>query len=112
MPLPTFSWSPDWESSEDSEPKVKVTKFGDGYEARVAEGMNNNPASWKLGFSRDATTIAAIRAFLKARNAIEAFNWTNPFNEAGVYVCRKWSVVRKTGVLVLQAEFQQVFEAS
>lgn len=113
MALQTFPWFPDTEGSEEHEPKVQVTKFGDGYEARAAQGMNSDPATWPLSFTRGGAEALAIRAFLKARGAVEAFNWTNPFGETGTYVCDKWTVKRKGGdVLEISATFRQVFEVS
>lgn len=106
----TFIWYPDSESQESVEPKVTTTKFGDGYEQRTPVGINNAPGKWSVKFTRTPEESAAIRAFLKARGGHEAFNWTNPLEEAGQYVCRKWSIARAAGTITLSCEFEQVFE--
>lgn len=77
----------------DNAPKVRVAKFGDGYEQRVAEGINNNPQQWQLTFSkRSGTDVDGVYDFLQARGAVESFQWT-PRGEASPrwFVCRKWT---------------------
>lgn len=111
MTRPTFTWHPEFESSLDQEPQVNVTKFGDGYEQRSAKGINNNPQKWNLQFSASSQGAQEALNFLKARGAVESFTWQNPFEETGVYVCRSWKIQRKQGVNILQATFEQVFEA-
>ena len=111
MPLQTFSWKPDIESQQSCKPSVQVTKFGDGYEARLAMGINTMPMKWSLQFTKGRTEALDIVNFLRARGAVQAFNWTNPLDEAGVYVCREWKVTSKAGGLLISCEFEQVFEA-
>ena len=110
MSKPIFTWLPEYESSMDQAPSVNVTKFGDGYEQRTATGMNNNPQKWTLQFSVSNAVTQDALAFVRARNAQEAFTWTNPLQETGTYVCRSWKLNRKQGVNVLQFTFEQVFE--
>ena len=45
MATQTFSWYPDASSQQSCKPAVQVTKFGDGYETRVAVGINTMPVS-------------------------------------------------------------------
>ena len=75
------------------EPKVDAVKFGDGYEQRIAKGINNNPQAWAMAYTgRGATDINSVYDFLEARNGVEAFEWT-PRGEATPrqFVCRKWT---------------------
>jgi len=111
MSKPTFTWLPEYESSLDQAPTVNVTKFGDGYEQRTAQGINNDPQKWTLQLSVSNAGTQDALAFIRARNAVEAFIWTNPLQETGTYVCRSWKLNRKQGVNVLQLTFEQVFEA-
>lgn len=111
MTRPVFTWLPEFESSLDQEPKVNVTKFGDGYEQRSAQGINNNPQKWNLQFTASNQSAQEALAFVQARNAVEAFTWINPMEQTGVYVCRSWKMQRKQGVNVLQLTFEQVFES-
>ncbi len=110
MPTPVFTWFPDAETQESIEPKVNLTKFGDGYEQRTSVGINNKPAKWSMKFTRGPEEALAIRTFLSARGGVEAFEWTNPFEELGKYVCRKWSLSRSAGTVTVTCEFEQVFE--
>ena len=35
----------------DNEPRVRAVKFGDGYEQRIASGINNDPQKWSFAFT-------------------------------------------------------------
>lgn len=75
------------------EPKVRAAKFGDGYEQRVPEGINNNLQKWSMAFTkRSGTDVDAVYDFLEARGGWESFDWT-PRGEATArrFVCRKWN---------------------
>lgn len=93
------------------QPSVIQTKFGDGYELRVTQGINFKPRSWAATFSKGSSEAADILAFLEARAAVEAFYWTDPLGNAGTFVCRQWSVAQSAfGVYSVSATFDQVFE--
>ena len=109
----TFTWFPDIASENSEDPAVNVTKFGDGYEARVSNVINVTAQKWSLTFTRGRASgeCQAIRTFLKARRGVESFNWTNPFGEAGVYVARKWTSTSNEGGLTVKVTFEEVFES-
>lgn len=111
MPRQLFTWRPCWESEKTMKPEVTVTKFGDGYEARQASGLNFQKEVWSLKFEGSDALIDAIDNFLKARGAVEAFDWDNPKGVRLVFVCDEWRVVRKQGYRELSCEFRQVFES-
>lgn len=112
MSRQTFSWFPDLEPEQTVKPSVNVTKFGDGYEARVVSGINSQPMSWSLGFTVTRAIGFDILNFLRARGGQEAFNWANPLQESGVYVCREWRQRSlKGGFFQITCTFEQVFEA-
>jgi phage-related protein len=74
-------------------PRVRLAKFGDGYEQRVQDGINNDPQKWTMAFSkRSGTDIDGVDDFFKARGGYESFFWT-PRGEATPrkFVCRKWT---------------------
>lgn len=110
MTVPTFTWLPDIDSRLACEPTVSVTKFGDGYEARAANGINSQPDKWSLTFTRSREESSEILAFLRERGAIKSFVWVNPLGETGAYVCRAWDVTSKRGMLQVMCDFQRVFE--
>jgi phage-related protein len=111
MARQTFNWRPNYDSKLSQEPKVNVTKFGDGYELRSPDGINNNPETWSVEFTRSSASFPDVLAFIQARNGLESFYWTTPFNQQKVFVCRKWSLIKKEGHVVLNMDFEQVFEA-
>lgn len=111
MARQTFSWQPNFESKLSQEPKISVTKFGDGYEQRTPNGINNNPEVWSVEFTRSSASYPDVLTFIQARGGVESFYWTTPFQQTKVFVCRKWSIVRKEGHTVLTMDFEQVFEA-
>lgn len=113
MTIPTtFSWFPDAGAKLAEKPTVKTAKFGDGYSQRTTMGINSKPMSWSVKFTKTRSIGLLILAFLRARNGTEAFNWTNPLNEAGVYICREWDLVSNTPeVTEVSAVFEQVFES-
>ncbi len=111
MARQTFSWLPTFESEKNVKPEVTVTKFGDGYEARQAAGINFRKQVWSLTFEDVRTKIDLIDAFLNARGAVESFYWKTPKGETLVFVCDEWRVKRYTGYDQLTATFRQVFES-
>ncbi|TVO53157.1 phage tail protein [Denitromonas halophila] len=89
----TFTWVPSYGSALTVKPNVNATQFGDGYEVRVAIGINSQPRKWQLTLTNKPLAVAdAIEAFLKAHGALTAFYWTPPHGELGKWVCREWSV--------------------
>lgn len=111
MSKPTFAWHPDLGAQQSMAPSVQQTKFGDGYELRVAKGINTTPRTWEVSFTRSQSEAGAILDFLEARAGLEAFVWTDPLNREGTYVCREWSGSQQAfGVYVVSATFEQVFE--
>ncbi len=110
MARQTFSWYPNWESEKTVKPEVTVTKFGDGYEARQAAGLNFRKQVWDVTFEGNDALINAIDAFLNARGAVESFYWTTPKNETLIFVCDEWRVKRVMGYRQLTGTFRQVFE--
>lgn len=106
----TFAWNPDLGSTMSKKPHVQVTRFGDGYENRVAIGLNSNPELWSLKFTASKADAVPVLAFLEARNGVESFWWVTPYGRTIVCVCREWKtengVIRTVGM-----DFEQVFEA-
>lgn len=108
---PIFTWFPDVGSQLSCKPDVGSTKFGDGYELRVAAGINFQPETWSVKFSRVNQESRDILAFLKARGGVESFTWTTPNEDTGTFVCREWKVTRLNGgAMEVTGDFIQVFE--
>lgn len=106
-----FAWSPDIGAQRTMKPLVEPTKFGDGYEARTIKGINSKPASWSVTFTKNVGDAIQILDFLELMGASEAFNWVDPLNKTGVYVCREWTSHQPSfGLYVVSGTFEQVFE--
>ena len=74
-----------------SNPKVKVTKLGDGYEFRALYGLplTQDPKVYNLTFNVSETEADVIEAFLRSRvNDQASFTFTPPaegFTKTGTY---------------------------
>ena len=110
--MATFTYTPSFEATEASKPRVSKIQYGDGYEMRATFGLNTDPKEWTLTFSeRTDTERDNILAFLEARNAVESFDWTPPRGDAGKYVCEEWQVtLRSCNFNTIQAKFREVYE--
>lgn len=110
--MATFSYVPDFDASESQRPRVRRVQFGDGYETRLAFGLNTQPSEWRLTFkNRTDTERNNITAFLEARGAVESFDWTPPGGTAAKWVCDEWSTTLvAANINSIQATFRQVFE--
>lgn len=111
--MPTFSYAPDYSAQVTNRPRVRVAKFGDGYEQRQADGLNPQPASWSLTFAnRSNADINAIHSFLSARGGFESFDWVPPDSTASIkVVCREWQkTLNRYNLNTISATFEQVFE--
>lgn len=109
----TFIWTPDFGAAKASKPTITPVKFGDGYEQRAAAGLNTNPKSWNLTFSkRDISEADSIEAFLDALGGIDSFDWAPPRASATIkVVCREWSRTADNAAMdTVTAKFEQVFE--
>lgn len=92
--MPTFTYTPSFEATEASKPRVSVFQAGDGYQQRVRFGLNANKKEWSLLFTyRTNAERETIVAFLEARAGAESFDWTPPRGVSGKYVCEEWQVV-------------------
>jgi phage-related protein len=111
--MATFTYTPSFEATESSKPRVRKFQSGDGYEKRIRFGLQTDPKEWSLTFSeRSDTERDNILTFLEARAAAESFDWTPPRGTAGKYVCDEWQVtLRAYNFNTIQATFRQVFEA-
>lgn len=90
--MATFTWLPSPNSRRESRPRILSAMFGDGYEQRVDDGINNLLPVWSLVFDvRSAADTTAIDNFLSA-NKSTVFDWTPPFGAAGKFICRSWDI--------------------
>jgi len=73
---------PDRGVSVSQTPRILKAVYGDGYEQRVAAGINNLPEEWSLTWN-NATKANAnkIIKFLEDQNGVTAFGWYPPDTE-------------------------------
>lgn len=91
---PFFVWRPSYNLSVASSPKVIITRFGDGYEQRVVDGINSLLLNVDVSFEgRSNKEAAAILHFFTARKAQESFVMTlpHPYETQKLFVCREWA---------------------
>tara|TARA_B100001250_G_scaffold15210_1_gene13290 strand:- start:6033 stop:6629 length:597 start_codon:yes stop_codon:yes gene_type:complete len=70
---------PDKNFSISSTPRVRLQRFGDGYEQRLAEGINNRVDTFSPTFTNlPKAEIDDILAFFDTQGGITAFNFTYP----------------------------------
>lgn len=109
--MSVFTWPPSWGARQSVKPTVMLARFGDGYEQRVADGINNKPRNWSLSFTRAIAEIDAIESFLSSAGAAAAFDWTPPSGAAGKFVCDQWDrEIQSPSAHTLTATFREVFE--
>jgi phage-related protein len=109
--MSTFTHTPEFGASKQLRPRVTAIKFGDGYEQRVAQGLNTKLEVWNLNFvNRTETEANEIDDFLIARGGVESFDWTPPDSATSKkFVCREWTrVVLKANLYSIAATFEQV----
>ncbi len=112
--MASFTWIPSIGAALSLKPLVHKVTFGDGYEQRLAFGINTKPEVWSLEFrGRTTTDATAIDNFLRARGAVEAFDWTTPSGLTAKFVCEDWSrTIEEPNIEHIRATFRQVFDLS
>ena len=91
--------TPDKTLTRDTTPNVLVQKFGDGYEQRAINGINNIKETYALSFrTRTKAFIDDVSSFLDGTNGVTKFTFRFPDtnstgNEKAVkVVCEKYNV--------------------
>ena len=88
---------PDKNLNRTSAPRVLKATFGDGYEQRIADGINNIQEEYSIAFNnRTKEEIEDITAFLASKNGVTSFDFTIPdSNNSGEstvkVVCEQYS---------------------
>ena len=111
--------APDKGFTRSNEPKVYTAEFGDGYEQRLAAGINNIKQSFSVSFAnRPKDEIDDIVAFFESKKGATAFDYvfsdTNSGNneESVKVVCSDWSQTWDyDDFYSLTATFRRVYEA-
>lgn len=94
---PNFIWEPNYDHSSDITPRIKSIQFGDGYEQRASDGINNILLSFDFEFRlRTEAECAAIVHFLTTRAGYESFWFTppSPFSALKKFVCQQYNTTK------------------
>jgi phage-related protein len=111
---------PDKSLSRSSKPKVHLATFGDGYEQRLADGINSVKETFSVAFqTRTKADIDDIVGYLDSLQGVTAFDFTIPdSNVASPYettvkvVCDDFSITYDYGDFYsASASFRRVYEA-
>lgn len=99
-----------------SNPKVHTMTFGDGYEQRLADGINNLVQTMNVSFStRPKAEIDDIVAFFESLGGVSKFRMTiddTNGNETIKVICRQWNQTwAYDDFYSLSATFERVYEA-
>ena len=96
------------------QPAVNVVTFGDGFEQRLTEGLNQNPITLNLKFDLSQTDSTTAINFLNARITDGAsFTFLVPNeNVTKNFVCLSYNTaVPFLNRVLLTCKFREVFEA-
>lgn len=108
--MPTFTWAPQYGAANEVKPSVLTASFGDGYEQRTKNGINNLPRSWSLTFYNTPTDADSIERFLISRAGVTSFTWLPPTGATGKWKCTTWKrSVDNPAYHTITATFQEVF---
>ena len=112
--MATFpSITPTYGVQKRSAPVVRKVQFGDGYEARLKYGIQQDPKVFNLTFEVSETDADTIETFLDARaDDYASFDFTPPGeSSSSKFVCEEWSKsIPYLNRARIQATFRQVFE--
>lgn len=110
--------APDKGLSVTNKPKILLASFGDGYEHRIADGINNTPQVFSLSFSnRPKAEIDDIVDFFESKGAVTPFDYVvSDTNSGGTrtvkVVCSDWSQTWSyDNFYSLTASFRRVYES-
>ena len=109
---PHFFFTPSYGNTVNSEPRTMITQFGEGYQQRVPESINNTFLKISVVFeNRTAKEATAMLHFLNARNGTEAFLYTppEPYPTMRLFSCFNWNQQSQfLNNININAEFTEV----
>ena len=106
--------NPVYNTRINARPQVRTLSFGDGFEQRLTEGLNQNPLSVNLTFELSQTDADTAITFLNARVEDGAsFDYTLPSESSSrKFVCTSFPrSIPFLNRVTLSCVFREVFEA-
>ena len=112
MAATSFIWVPNFGAQQTSRPKVRSIAFGDGYEQRLAYGLNTDLKTWNLKFEYITTAEKEqIIGFLEARQGTQNFNWLTLDGVVSSFVCQEWdATATHPNLWSINAVFREVVD--
>jgi len=112
MAIGQFWARPNLGAQRKTKPRIQSTRFGDGYELRIKDGINVSPVIWaNLVFTAHYAEHKAQLDFIEAQAGATAFEWTDPRGDTRKFVCREWASEQVgLGVYELTCDFEEVFD--
>ena len=109
---------PDKGLTRQSVPRVLRVQFGDGYEQRIAEGLNSLQETYNISYAnRPKAEIDDIAAFMDDKKGVTKFNYvipdTNNSGETTIkVVCDQYNLTYvNDSSYTFTATFRRVYEA-
>ena len=101
---------------QSAKPRVLQAKFGDGYEMRVRDGINNTPREWSQSFkTRTKADIDNLYDFFNGLASVDTCKLTVPFDggeSTAVVVIEEYSrTLDYDEFYSLNCKAREVFEA-
>jgi len=111
----TFFYRPSQSSEMEAEPKIRKVQFGDGYEQRSKDGINNNPLTFHCNFMNISSRRAHdVSNFLKDLEGYKWFWWMapEPYDDSlKKFVAGKHSIrYDAPNIRTITVDFKQSFE--
>ena len=106
--------NPVYNTRINARPKVNILSFGDGFEQRLTEGLNQNPLSVSLTFELSQADATTAITFLNSRVEDGAsFDYTLPSETSSrKFVCTSFPrSIPFLNRVTLTCTFREVFEA-
>lgn len=104
-----FHWNVSPDMVVNVEPKTRVVKFGDGYEQRQQNGINNDLRSYSVTLKVKRDEEFMIDDFLSRHGAVKAFLWRQPHShKLTPVVCRGWNISVSNIITTITATFEEV----
>jgi phage-related protein len=107
-----FYWQAIVGSKKTVEARVRRANFGDGYEQRVQDGINNTKFRWDISTAPvDKTTANSIESFLIAKGGYLSFTWNAEDDGDVTVIATAWSKTPISRDLwQITTTFEQVYE--
>ena len=106
--------NPSYNTRIDAKPKVNILSFGDNFEQRLTEGLNQNPLTVNLTFELSQTDATTAITFLNSRvDDGASFDYTLPGESSTrKFVCTSFPrSIPFLNRVRLSCVFREVFEA-